>query len=260
MGTNLRDVNGLQARESVELAVITPIWKLEPDQDEVIRLRLTESSTAGLAHIFLHPEGLALEQWQKLFPLWTFRSVAPEHLASIRAYSQWLLEPAFYEQFAEFSHILIAQLDSVLLQPLPPHLFRYDYVGAPWDPPWRVVVYRKQMRIIRIAGKELGRRLDVGNGGLSLRRTSALRAATAQLRGFTSEQLLGEANEDALLAYFRRRLHLKFAPVDEARCLVDLRQDANVDAWTVGVHGLTSATPIACECIRAIAHKRGITA
>lgn len=89
-----------------------------------------------------------------------------EYFYSRLSYNRLLLSPGFYEAFADYSHVLIYQLDAIVLrdelrywcdQP-------YDYIGASWYPEliedyegfsWP---YAKQ---------------GCGNGGLSLRRVAA---------------------------------------------------------------------------------------
>lgn len=47
-------------------------------------------------------------------------------------YSSLLKQPQFYEQFSNFSHILIYQTDSLILRKIDDVYFNYDYIGAPW--------------------------------------------------------------------------------------------------------------------------------
>ena len=221
------------------VAVVTPIWRPTLSEEEFLRVQLTWHSTPRWDHIALVPEGLDITELAALLPGWTFRSSPNNHLASIRTYSSWLLQEEFYAQFADFDFIIIAQLDSVLLAEPPAEAFDYDYLGAPWDPPWRVVIAAGQMRIVRFLGRTWGKRIVVGNGGLSVRRISAFRAAAEKLATFVDRGVMETANEDAVWSYYASRLNLSLAPETVASCFVDLRSDGALDLapWT-GVHGV----------------------
>ena len=221
------------------VAVVTPIWRPTLSDDELVRMQLTLRSTPRWPHIALHPRGLDTDQLTSLLPNWTFQSCADTHLASVRSYSYWLLQQDFYDQFTEFDFIIIAQLDSVLLDEPPPQAFEYDYLGAPWDPPWRVVIAAGQMRILRFLGRAWGKKLVVGNGGLSIRRIKAFHAATQELTAFVDSQVLESANEDAVWAYYAQRLGLSWAPSEIASIFFDLRYDRPFvpDLW-IGIHGI----------------------
>ena len=220
------------------IAVVTPIWRPTLSDDELVRLQLTLRSTPRWKHIVLHPQGLETDQLASLLPDWTFQPCDDTHLASVRSYSTWLLQQDFYDQFADFDYIIITQLDSVLLAEPPPQAFEYDYLGAPWDPPWRVVIASGQMRIFRFLGRAWGKKLVVGNGGLSIRRISAFRTAAKKLATFADPHVLTSANEDAVWSYYSQRLGLSLAPRDTASIFLDLRSDQafESDRWT-GIHG-----------------------
>lgn len=67
-----------------------------------------------------------------------------------------MVSTKFYSNFkSEF--VLIFQVDTLIRHAIPPHLFRYDYIGAPWT---------------HTPAPEA--EFQVGNGGFSLRRVSAL--------------------------------------------------------------------------------------
>jgi hypothetical protein len=75
-------------------------------------------------------------------------------------YSSLLTTTSFYDKLGNASHVLVFQTDTLLLRPIDEGMFAYDYVGAPW--PHRV---------------HKPPRPNLGNGGLSLRRVAAMKAA-----------------------------------------------------------------------------------
>ena len=101
-------------------------------------------------------------------------------------YSNFLKTKEFWEQF-ETEHILIFQHDSCLLKEGIEEFYEYDYIGASWDfEPY------------------------VGNGGLSLRKKSAM----LNVLNNYNEHL--ELPEDMYFAYGCKALNLNIASVDVA--------------------------------------------
>jgi hypothetical protein len=70
-------------------------------------------------------------------------------------YNSLLTSPGFYDIF-HCDNILIFQIDTILRKKIPDSLLQYDYVGAPWSD-------------IKVGN-------GVGNGGLSLRKVSAIKS------------------------------------------------------------------------------------
>jgi hypothetical protein len=66
-------------------------------------------------------------------------------------YSALLKMPQFYEQFINWSHVLIYQTDALMFRKIPDFYFNYDYIGAPW------------------IEKNHWTKYNAGNGGFSLR-------------------------------------------------------------------------------------------
>ena len=87
-----------------------------------------------------------------------------------QTYSDYVTTVDFWLPFRNASFVLMFQTDSALFERVPSHFFEYDYVGAPWN-----VAYcdRRNRRLCT----------RVGNGGLSLRRVSAMIEVTRQLGG-----------------------------------------------------------------------------
>lgn len=240
--------------ESQSVVVITPVWRPRLTGDEILRLRLTHKATTGWRHVILHPDGLATGELQSALPEWSFLSCDPIRLSSIRSYSTWLLRRDFYEEFIDSEFMLIAQLDSVVLRRPPLDAFAYDYLGAPWSPPFRVVVTRGRMRVIRSFGFAWGRQLEVGNGGLSIRRTRRMAEAAERLIGVVDPRVIESANEDAVWSYFAKELGLRLAPVRVASIFRDIEIDCELNTTELcGIHGLTEATPHANRSVQLFA-------
>jgi len=168
----------------------------------------------------------------------------------VESYSAWLLEPAFYETFADYRAIILCQLDAVLLKnPAPLKSIVADYIGAPWQPPIRVIWWRKTWLHERWAYRAMGRRLRVGNGGLSMRRPAAFISFTERLRRRRDYSYLRAYNEDMVVSYFGARYGLRIASSSVAaqvfmegemqglESLPDVYGLHGVERWNPGLYG-----------------------
>lgn len=133
--------------------------------------------------IFIAPEGLPLDFYRDRFPKWQFHLFDAEHFESVQAYSWWMTQPELYRTFAHYDYMVMCQLDSILLrdvQELP--VADWDYLGATWEPAVRILKLGQRAVVATSAPRSegpwwvklMGRKVSVGNGGLSVRRVSAM--------------------------------------------------------------------------------------
>lgn len=92
-------------------------------------------------------------------------------------YNELLLSTTFWETLENIGceHAYIFQTDTLLLKPEIDKFLHYDYIGAPW--------------YIKVFGV-----LEVGNGGLSLRKVKTMKMLTQKYRKFP-------INEDVWFSY-----------------------------------------------------------
>lgn len=151
--------------------VLIPIYKAALEPLEEFSIDLSVGRLSGREIVFLAPENLSMDYYQRRYPTVAIQRFPDGFFASIHGYNQLLLNAAFYELYAQYEFSLILQTDAVVLRDelsqwmsLP-----YDYVGAPWPVPNELVV-----RIPPFDGeRNRHMRVHVGNGGLSLRRNLA---------------------------------------------------------------------------------------
>ena len=147
-------------------AVVTPIYKAILDQDEALALSHNLNILAQSPWILIHPPSnrSLIEGIIRQNPTIAITSIELEahNFVSIASYNKMLLSSFFYRQFEPYTHILIAQLDTLVFAN---HLsdwvnLGYAYMGSPWylgiDNPKQPLQW-----------------LGGGNGGLSLRHVQA---------------------------------------------------------------------------------------
>jgi hypothetical protein len=202
------------------ITIVTPVWQSRLEPDDVAFLRITERTNQATPRVFVAPEGLDTAEIERSFPSWLVVRTSPSHLISQMAYSAWLLSPDFYRQFPDSEFLAICQLDAVLVRDLQSlDLSNLDYVGAPWRIPLRVLQWGKRFSVASsddarqgpFLTRIFGRRLYVGNGGLSLRRTQAFEEFTTTLEKRTATDVRRNIQEDAVISAYGPRLGLRIA-------------------------------------------------
>ena len=190
------------------LAVVIPIYRESLDYRELSRLRISLSHFNSDV-FFIGPESLERSWYIANFPMINNVKFPDAGFANRRRYSRWMMKSALYDHFRNYEFLLICQTDAVVTKPFPNELlygFDFDYVGAPWVPGYQVSWNPLSGRVGEDASRITKRWIQVGNGGLSLRRVRAFRRATRLL-----PRVRGRENEDKVFSYFSRLITLKVA-------------------------------------------------
>lgn len=196
--------------------IVTPVYRSK--LTEIEHSLLTRTGTASEhPRVFVIPDGLDIGEIRERHPQAHVKAISAENLTSVRHYNFWLTSPDFYSMWPDFEWILISQLDAVLVsdpwEVLADGDPSWDVLGAPWNPPVRVVTTGNRILVRSPSGQDrgpgwvgvVGRQLQVGNGGLSLRRRAAFQAAATALESKTSRATRQHTNEDVLWAAFGPR-------------------------------------------------------
>jgi hypothetical protein len=193
------------------VATIIPIYRPGLTARESDRLEITITNCPERTVFFVGPNNLPVSWYRSRWPEIQFVGFDAHHFADISAYNRWMLTPELYDRFQDFEFTLICQTDALLVKPLPLlETWHFDYLGSPWDPPWRLG-WNPIRRRLKHKGLTFPKRLlKVGNGGLSLRRTSVFR------RHLRLPEFLHYPNEDIVISYFHRQLGIRLAEPDVA--------------------------------------------
>ncbi len=183
-----------------------PIHHQELTERESDRVAISIRNARPHPTYFIGPIELDVTAYCTRWPDVEFVPFASMHFTSVASYNAWMLTPEIYRRFRAFEFILICQTDALLVKSLPvDQEWRFDYLGAPWTPPWTVGhdFWRRKLANNRIAVRK--RHLVVGNGGLSLRRTEAF-DKTLRLPKFKKFP-----NEDTAISYYHREWGIRLA-------------------------------------------------
>ena len=201
------------------VAIVVPIWKPTLTASEHMNVEVTFRSNPGVQRYFMAPIGMDLSYYRESFSGTGFYEIPDNHLQTVESYSAFMLTPGLYEHFSFVDFVAICQTDAFLVQDIssPLSAVDWDYVGAPWTTPmklnrWSVTVPTALTPLLRKAPFKA--QLHVGNGGLSIRRTSTFARALADLGwpGFGEE-----INEDVAISYLGHRKVITVATRDEAQ-------------------------------------------
>jgi hypothetical protein len=160
------------ADQHASLLVVVPIYKPELNDLERLSLTYSLSKLSSRQVEFFGPAGLPMGYYTRHFPQVGFRAFDEGFFKSIKTYSQLLLRADFYQNYQPFDFILLLQPDALVLRDDVSYWTSqpFDYLGAPWLTPWKL-----RVNVARFAGaNERHIEVQVGNGGLSLRRISAV--------------------------------------------------------------------------------------
>ncbi|MFN4086887.1 MAG: DUF5672 family protein [Spirosomataceae bacterium] len=178
------------------VSVVIPIYKVELSEREQASLQQVFRILGKHPICFIKPASLDLSPL--LLPEWScsIESFSDAFFKSTATYNELMLSTEFYDRFAHFEYILIYQTDAfVFRDELEAWCLKgYDYIGAPFrteiqfNSLWQEKLWEIKKALARwfhltehLHGKhqpkEIILKRTVGNGGLSLRRVSALRKA-----------------------------------------------------------------------------------
>lgn len=175
------------------VVILIPIYYSVFSEEEKCSLRQCLKVLSEYPIFFIIPDNLEVEN-DLICEKVQYVKVPEQWMDSIESYSKMLCSIEFYERFIEFEYILIYQLDAFVFQDRLQEFCEagYDYYGAPW-----------------LYGAWNGKkRIYVGNGGFSLRRTRAV------IRLLETD-IYEEGHEDAFFGGCRTD-YFRVAPIDIA--------------------------------------------
>lgn len=220
---DLRDTN-------LHVGLVVPAYKSVMSESERFSLRRCIQLFAKYGIALCAPQDLDLSAFLEEYPAFQVLRFPAHYFASIDGYNRLMLSEAFYIAFEHLDYILIYQLDAYAFSDrlLEFCSCQYDYIGAPWQPPLRRSKFRGAAKLQRIfKWLPVVYECDVGNGGFSLRRPTAL---LAYLRRHRRMALGWKANEDYFWAVAGKRhpKEMKIAPLLVARDFA-FEQDPSVN-------------------------------
>lgn len=163
--------------------VVFPVYK-SLSKYEYAFLVQGVAMTKAYKHIFVAPSSFVLDDTYGSLKDLDILRFDDAYFANIEGYNNLMLSEQFYAAFSEYKYILIHQTDAYLFSPDLSYWLdkEYDYVGASWVKPNKT---KKSLFYNDFLYKILPNRFPksnkrkiyecynaVGNGGLSLRKTS----------------------------------------------------------------------------------------
>lgn len=152
-------------------AVVIPIYKSEISDFEKRNFEISLRNLQRHDVYLLIPENLEIASFFQKFQSIKLAKFEDKEFSSISSYSRLMLSKRFFKYFNGYTHILINQLDAIVLKPELNYWINqpYDYIGAPWPGGYELTI--KTKKIPKLSGIKC--KAYIGNGGLSLRRIDA---------------------------------------------------------------------------------------
>jgi hypothetical protein len=177
------------------VAVVIPIYKKELNEFEQISLSQCSKILSNYPTFFVKTASLNADYVKEYYTEPNFEVFDDIYFGNVKAYNQLMIDPVFYQRFAEFEYILIYQLDAFVFRDDLKEWCKkgFDYIGAP------------DLSSIGLNKKTF--RPVILNGGLSLRKVKSF---TFFLNVFHFLYPQWPANEDALFSiHFPRSYPLR---------------------------------------------------
>ena len=232
------------------MCIVTPIWRERLAPEEQWCVHTTERSAAAQHRLFAAPKSLDVSWYRENFPKRRYWHVDDCVLESVSSYNAWVLSPDFYRALSSFDFVVICQSDAVILrEPALSEDPPWDYVGAPWTPPIRVTIWRGRARLGRFWSRIGRHRLEVGNGGLSIRRVVAFTRFTEALVQLGVHDQLASAHEDIVVSALGPRHGLQVASKEAAELLFVEKGAVGITELpdVLGAHALARWNPLLFE-------------
>jgi hypothetical protein len=187
------------------VCIVTPTHKNALDDDEVFRIKYSLRKNLKIPHFFVVPESLKVDTMLSKFPKSSVQFFDEKYFVSTQAYSNLMLSESFYRRFDSYTFMIILQADAILLKSIDDLLeLNLPYIGASWNPGFTITTLFDRIVVNRsyVPGRRY--KIEVGNGGLSLRNIHVILSAfkAAQNVSFLRRQLnprFRRINEDLLI-------------------------------------------------------------
>jgi hypothetical protein len=229
------------------LIILTPGYRENLNLVEVNNLKISLNLNTEFEHAFVLPEDLEASNYREQFGQSTIFRFPKEFFSSTLAYNELMKSSSFYQKFSDYHHILILQLDAILIKRIPyKTLADYDYVGSIWPEGYKGIPFGRN--ILLHSGRYFKRWtkiIHVGNGGLSFRKVSShlelLKILDTKKYHFPQVKL----NEDVYFAFFLNKYKFKTPTKEIAdsffreETAIELRHIPDV----IGFHGLNRFNP-----------------
>jgi Protein of unknown function (DUF5672) len=208
----------------VRVAVIIPIYKEQLTDFEILSLKQCFKILFKYQIIFVAPPNINFNAYLPFcsgnYQISYFENI---YFQNIAGYNKLMLSTDFYRKFLYYKFILIYQLDAFVFKDDLKYWCKqnYDFIGAPHCPhknlPGEMQFLKNYTKLLKLVGKVFGLKREisnVGNGGLSLRKTKSCYLLLKILNHKVKEW--GDKNEDGFFKYWGNLFYPFFLlPKDE---------------------------------------------
>lgn len=216
--------------------VIIPIYKITPSDVEIVSLNQCLNVLGKHKIIFIGPKELNFgkyqqicEQYDIVFDVKLFDDI---YFSGIEGYNKLMLSAAFYKGFLSYKFLLVYQLDAYVFEDELLYWCNqnYDFIGAPHQPhknnAGEMQFLKNYSSLINLTNRFFNTQREisnVGNGGLSLRKTKSCYRLLKTLKKSVTKW--GLNNEDGFFKYWGNILHPLFRlPSDQIALTFSIEQ------------------------------------
>ena len=180
--------------------IVIPIYKSDLNTEELFSVDRTFQMLSSHPLTFFAPAGLDVSFYAERYPIAKFKFFEKKYFASIQDYSRLLVQPEFYDAFADKEFLLIVQPDVYIFRDDLAQWLNspYDYVAAPW--PNGLSLNIKFGKFL-MGGEGRTYTTYVGNGGFSLRRISKFKSLIEEHKDVAGWFIQSGSAEDLFFSF-----------------------------------------------------------
>lgn len=204
--------------EGLSPAIVVPVYKTKLTPAEIYSLTTLKSRLGHFPIVFVGPRSCLKGPHREIIPTARFECFPERFFASIDGYNFLMVSLGFYNRFRKYSHILIAQMDSLVIRDelLQWCETNFDYIGAPFFDGFSLATESSEL-------------LGVGNGGFSLRAVASTRRVLMHLRFYRAFRELVALRYRLISNWNQVTLLVRHALLDDATRLLKRTRMVNED-------------------------------
>jgi len=158
------DLNAIKMNDKNLVATLIIVHKVQPTLSEIASLKQYRKVLGHYPSYLICPKGLDVSAYKTIFPKIKIDYIPSKWQKTYESFARLKIDPFIYKRYRRYKYVLFYELDAWVFRDELKNWCNknYDYIGAPW--------FKETNEEENLEKAFVG----VGNGGLSLRKTSSL--------------------------------------------------------------------------------------
>jgi len=187
--------------------ICIPCHKTKLSKIEIKNINISIKNNNSKNIYFILPKNISKKFYKRNFSKIKICCFNDHYFESENSYNKFLLSEDLYLKFKQFKFMIICQTDAILVRDISKlKMFNYDFIGSPWMPSIKTNIFDIYgMSFINKIFNLERNKINVGNGGLSVRKISKFLEVVKEIK-FLNYIKCGE---DVFFSYMAKRYNIK---------------------------------------------------